>query len=41
MIFWHKINIDHFNPDTVFLAFATNVPVVLMTGVVLKGHKFN
>ncbi len=41
MIFWHKRNIDNFNPYNVFLAIATNVPVLLMTGFVLQGHICN
>ncbi len=38
--FWHKEkNICNFDPYNVFLAIATNIPVLLMTGLVLQGHK--
>ncbi len=30
---------DNFDPYSVFLAIATNIPVLLMTGFVLQGHK--
>ncbi len=36
--FWHKRKIDKFDPYNVFLAFATNIPVLLMTGFVVQGH---
>ncbi len=29
---------DNFDPYNVFLAIATNIPVLLMTGFVLQGH---
>ncbi len=29
---------DHFDTYIVFLAIATNIPVLLMTGFVLQGH---
>ncbi len=29
----------NFDPYNVFLAIATNIPVLLMTGFVLQGHK--
>ncbi len=35
--FWHKRKIDHFDPYNVLLAIATNIPVLLMTGFVVKG----
>ncbi len=38
MIFWHKRKIDNFDPYNVFLAIATNLPVLLMTGFVIQGH---
>ncbi len=38
MDFWHKSKIDNFDPYSVFLAIATNVTVLLMTGFVLQGH---
>ncbi len=31
---------DHFDPYSVLLAIATNIPVLLMTGFVLQGHKY-
>ncbi len=31
-------NICNFDPYNVFLAIATNIPVQLMTGLVLQGH---
>ncbi len=36
--FWHKRKIDNFDPYNVFLAIATNIPVLLMTGFVVQGH---
>ncbi len=36
--FWHKGKIDNFYPYNVFLAIATNIPVLLMTGFVVQGH---
>ncbi len=36
--FWHKININNFDPYNVFLAIATNIPERLKTGFVLQGH---
>ncbi len=30
--FWHKRNIDNFDPYNVFLAIASNIPVLLMNG---------
>ncbi len=38
MIFGIK-KIDNFDPRIVFLAIATNIPVLLMTAFVLQGHK--
>ncbi len=35
---WHKRKIDNFDPYNVFLAIATNIPVLLKTGFVLQGH---
>jgi len=32
--------IDNFDPYNVFLAIATNIPVLLMTGFVVQGHIF-
>ncbi len=29
---------DNFDPYNVFLAIATNIPVLLMTGFVVQGH---
>ncbi len=40
MIFWHKIKIDNSDPNNVSLPIATNIPMLLMTGFVLKGHIF-
>ncbi len=34
----HKRNIYNFDPYNVFLAIATNIPVLLKTGFVLQGH---
>ncbi len=39
MIFGIKGKMDHFDPYNVLLAIATNIPVWLMTGFVLQGHK--
>ncbi len=39
--FWHKRKFDHFDPYNVFLAIATNIPVLLMTGFVVQGHVWN
>ncbi len=36
--FWHKRNINCFDPYDVFLAIATNIPQRLKTAVVLQGH---
>ncbi len=33
-----KIKIYHFDPYNVFLAIATNIPVLLKTGFVVQGH---
>ncbi len=33
--FWHKIKIYNFDPYNVFLAIATNIPVLLKTGFVV------
>ncbi len=38
MIFGIKVKINNFDPYNVFLAIATNVPVLLMTAFVLHGH---
>ncbi len=38
MINWHKRKIDNFDPYNVFLAIATNIPVLLMTGFAVQGH---
>ncbi len=38
MIFGIKEKIYNFDPYNVFLAIATNIPVLLMTGFVLQGH---
>ncbi len=35
--FWHKRQMDHFDPYNVLLAI-TNIPVLLMTAFVLQGH---
>ncbi len=37
---WHKRKIDNFDPYNVFLAIATNIPVLLKTGFVLQGHTY-
>ncbi len=39
--FWHKRKIDNFDPYNVLLAIAKNIPVPLMTGFVVQGHKCN
>ncbi len=36
--FWHKIKIYVFDPDSVLLAIAVNIAVLLMTASVLQGH---
>ncbi len=36
--FWHKINIDHFNPYKVFLAIATNIHVLLIVVHIQSTH---
>ncbi len=36
--FWHKRKICNFDPYTVFLAIATNIPQRLNTAFVLQGH---
>ncbi len=36
--FWHKRKINNCDPYDVFLAIATNIPVLLMTAFVLQGH---
>ncbi len=36
--FWLKRKIYHFDPYNVFLATATNIPVLLKTGFVVQGH---
>ncbi len=36
--FCHKRKIDNFDTYNVFLAIATNIPVLLMTAFVLQGH---
>ncbi len=38
MFFWHKRKIYNFNPYSVLLAIATNIPQRLMTASVLQGH---
>ncbi len=38
--FWHKRKINNFDPYNVFLAIATNIPVLLMNGFVVQGHIF-
>ncbi len=38
MIFGIKIKKYYFDPYNLFLAIATNIPVILMTGFVLQGH---
>ncbi len=40
MIFGIKKNRSNFYPYNVFLAVATNIPVILMTGFVVQGHKW-
>ncbi len=41
MIVWHKIKIYNFDPYNVLLAFATNIPMLRITGFVLQGHICN
>ncbi len=36
--YWHKRQIDHFDPYNVLLVIATNIPVQLMTDFVVQGH---
>ncbi len=36
--FWRKRKIYNFDPYNVFLAIATNIHVLLMTGFVIQGH---
>ncbi len=36
--FWHKIKMYNFDPYNVLLAITTNIPVLLMTALLLKGH---
>ncbi len=36
--FWHKREMDNFDPYNVLLSIATNIPVLLMTAFVLQGH---
>ncbi len=36
--FWHKRKIYNFDPFNVFLAVATNIPMLLMSGLVVQGH---
>ncbi len=38
MIFGIKRKMYHFEPCNVFLAIATNIPVLLMTCFVVQGH---
>ncbi len=38
LYFCHKRKIYNFDPYNVFLAIATNIPVLLMTAFVLQGH---
>ncbi len=38
MIFGIKRKTNYFDPYNLFLAIATNIPVILMTGFVLQGH---
>ncbi len=38
MIFGIKEKYNNFDPYNVFLAIATNIPVLLMTGFVVQGH---
>ncbi len=37
--FWHKRKIYNFDPHNLLLAIATNIPMQLMTGFVVQGHK--
>ncbi len=36
--FWHKRKSNNFDPCNVFLAIATNMPVLRETGFVVQGH---
>ncbi len=38
--FWHKIKIYHFGPKNVLLAIAKNIPMLLIPGFVVQGHKY-
>ncbi len=38
MIFLHKRKIDNFDSNNVWLNIATNIPVLLMIGFLVKGH---
>ncbi len=38
--FWHKRKINNFDPYSVLLAIATNIPQRLKTGFVVQGHIF-
>jgi len=40
MIFWRKIKIYNFDPYTVLLNIATNIPQRLNTAFVLQGHNY-
>ncbi len=40
MIFGIKRKIDNFDPYDSFLAIATNIPMLLMTGFVVQDHKY-
>jgi len=37
--FWHKIQINNFDPYNVLLVISTNTPVLVMTASVLQSHK--
>ncbi len=39
--FWHKRKSGIFDPYSVLLAIATNIPVLLMTGFVVQSHIWN
>ncbi len=38
--FWHKIKIYHFGPNNILLAIAKNIPMLLIPGFVVQGHKY-
>ncbi len=38
--FWHKIQMYNFDPYNVLLAIGTNIPMLVMTGFVVQGHKW-